>query len=141
MSQFNGAKNKVRCVDCSLLSGNICTSKRVGVAPKKHRTCTTYKFKGEFENREPLDSTYVPHVDKSTKRLIRKMLELGIIKVNEEGVPVQRDVIEMPRTTATAAVLSQKSLESEGLASGPGISKDSDLQQGSNVEAPDYNRS
>ena len=141
MSQFNGGKNKVRCVDCTLLSGNMCTSKRIGVSPKKRRACTTYKFKGEFQNSEPIEGMYLPQIDKSTRRLIRKMVELGIIKVNDEGVPLQREMIEMPKTTATAALLSQKADEREGLAGGATTPSDSDLQQGSNVEAPDYNRS
>lgn len=141
MSQFNGGKNRVRCVDCTLLSGNLCSSKGVGVAPKKRRTCSTYQFKGEFQNSEPLPGTYVPQIDKSTRRLIRQMVELGIIKVNDDGTPLQREVMEMPRTTATATMLSQRVSEQEGLAGGPIPTSEGDLQQGSNVEAPDYNRS
>lgn len=141
MSQFNGGKNKVRCVDCVLLSGNLCQAKGVGVAPKKHRTCTKYQFKGEYQNRETAEGMYVPQIDKSTRRLIRQMIELGIIKVNEDGTPVQRQAIEVPRTTVNATMLQQKGNESEGLAGGPEAAVDSNLQQGSNVEAPDYNRS
>lgn len=141
MSQFNGGKNKVRCVDCQLLTGNLCKAKGVGVSSKKRRICTTYQFKGSFQNREPLPGTYVPQIDKSTRRLIRKMAELGIIKVHEDGTPLQREVVEMPRTTATAALLSQRIDEQESLAGGPTLASESDLQQGSNVEAPDYNRS
>lgn len=141
MSQFNGGKNKVRCVDCVLLSDNLCKAKKTGVAPKKHRICTTYQFKGEYKNRAPIEGMYVPQIDKSTRRLIRQMIDLGIIKVHENGTPLQRESIEMPRTTATATLLSQRSDEREDLVGGPTPSSDSDLQQGSNVEAPDYNRS
>jgi hypothetical protein len=141
MSQFNGGKNKVRCVDCALLSGNMCTSKTIGVSPKKHRTCTLYQFKGEYKNREPIEGMYIPQIDKSTQRLIRKMVELGIIKVHEDGTPLQKQTIEMPRTTANAASLGQKGDERESLTGGPAVSVDNNLQQGSNVEAPDYNRS
>lgn len=136
MSQFNGGKNKVRCVDCKLLSGNLCQSKGVGVAPKKHRICAAYQFKGEYKNREPLAGIYVPQIDKSTQRLIRKMVELGIINVNDAGVPVQKQVVEMPRTTATAQNLGIRGDDQVGLA-GPDLS----TTQGSVFEPPDSDRS
>lgn len=141
MSQFNGGKNKVRCVDCVLLSGNLCQAKGVGVSPKKHRTCPKYQFKGEYQNRETAEGTYIPQIDKSTRRLIRQMLELGIIKVNDDGAPMQRQMIEVPRTTVNAAMLQQKGDVAEAPVGGVSTRDEGTLQQGSNVEAPDYNRS
>jgi len=139
MSQFSGGKNKVRCVDCALLSGNICTAKSIGVSPKKHRTCTTYQFKGEYQNREVAEGTYVPQIDKSTRRLIRQMVELGIIKVHPDGTPMQRQVLEMPQTTATALNLGMRGDEQAGLA-GPDTLEER-VSQGSTFEPPDNNRS
>jgi hypothetical protein len=123
MSKFTGESSKVRCVDCLHLSGNMCSRKDISVSPKKRRSCTTYKFKGEYQNRTPVPSIYVPHVDKATRKMIRRLMELGIVPVREDGslafhpdgstlVP---QTVEMPRSTATATMLGTKSVEQEQL--------------------------
>lgn len=116
MSQFEGG-NKVRCVDCTKLSGNQCTAKGTKVKAKKRRTCSQYNFKGEFENRTPADAVYMPHVDPKTKKMIKKLLKMGVIPVAEDGSVDLKDgfartkALPMPASTATASLVGTKSEE------------------------------
>lgn len=113
MSQFQGSNTRVRCTDCSRLEGNTCTAKKATVAPKKRRVCGQYQFRGEYTNRGPVESVYVPAVDKKTRRMINKLLRLGVVpvagqshvEVSPEGVPMQTKRIQVPGTTATARLL------------------------------------
>ncbi len=109
MPEFTGEAGRVRCVDCTSLSGKHCARKNTSVAPKKRRTCSVYTFKGEYVNRTPPETMYLPYVDKGTRRLIRRMQRLGIIPVAES--PDQEGgykAVPMPRSTATAGVLNVK---------------------------------
>ena len=123
MSQFNGGANKVRCVDCSNLSGNMCDKKNISVSPKKRRACGVYAFKGEYENRTPAHSIYIPPVDKATRKMIKRLMELGIIPVREDGSlafhpdgsVLTPQTVTMPQSTATASVLGTKATEQEQL--------------------------
>ena len=114
MSQFEGSKLKARCTDCTKLSGNHCTAKNTTVTPKKRRRCTAYEFKGEYENRVPAAALYMPHVDKKTQRLIRKLLRMGVVPVAEAGSVEVQDgfartkTLTMPTSTATAALIETK---------------------------------
>lgn len=103
MSEFGGGKVKVRCVDCTHLSGRHCGLKDAKVSPKKHRTCGVYNFKGEYVNRTSPPAMYIPNLDKYTQRTIRKLVQANIFPVAEDGRGFKR--IEMPRSTATAGVL------------------------------------
>ena len=122
MSQFTGG-TKVRCVDCTHLSGNMCDKKSISVSPKKRRACGMYEFKGEYENRTPAPSIYMPHVDKATRKMIRRLIELGIVPVREDGSlafhpdgsVLTPQTVEMPRSTATAGVLGTKAVDQEQL--------------------------
>lgn len=117
MSQFEGGKGKVRCVDCTKLSGNRCTAKDTKVSPKKRRNCGVYEFKGEYENRTPAEAVYIPHMDKKQIKMIKRLLEMGIIPVSDEGdVEVQDGFartksLPMPATTATASLVGVRSEE------------------------------
>lgn len=114
MSQFEGGKIKVRCVDCTKLESGRCTAKGTKVTPKKKRTCNVYEFKGEYENRTPAESTYVPYVNKKTRKMIRRLLEMGVIPVAEDGSVEIKDgfartkTLPMPATTATATMVGTK---------------------------------
>ena len=114
MSQFQGSNTRVRCIDCARLDGNTCLAKRGTVAPKKRRTCGQYQFKGEYVNRTSAEGIYIPPVDKKTKRMINKLLRLGIVPVSgnsqpvvlgPDGVPMERRTVQVPGTTATAKLL------------------------------------
>jgi len=117
MSQFKGSKHKVRCADCIKLVESRCTAKGNKVSPKKKRTCSVYEFKGEYENRTDAEARYVPHVDKKTRRTLKKLMELGIIPVSEdgdisiEGGYAKVKTVPMPASTATATALGQKPVE------------------------------
>ncbi len=114
MSQFEGNKLKVRCIDCTKLSGNNCTAKNVVVSPKKKRLCSLYEFRGAYENRTPAPSVYMPHVDQKTRKMIKRLLNLGVVTVAEDGSRIIQDdfvhtkTLPMPSTTATASVLGEK---------------------------------
>ncbi len=109
MSEFTGERNRVRCVDCNYLSGTHCSKKNIKVAPRKRRTCAVYGFKGEYTNRTSPEAMYIPYVDGSTRRLLRKMIKMGIVPVaHSPENDSQYKGIPMPRTTATAGVLSVK---------------------------------
>ena len=97
MSEFSGSKNKVRCVDCTNLSGNHCLAKKVKVAPRKRRVCKKYNFAGEYDNRETMYGRYVPNVDRNTRRLLQRFANLGIQPVSEG----QSSLITVPKTTAS----------------------------------------
>jgi len=121
MSQYQGSSNRVRCIDCARLSetGKRCLVKNIKVAYKKRRICPSYEFKGEFVNRKPLESVYLPPVDKKTAKMIRKLMRMGVIPVADEasvkiapdGQILQRQHFEMPKSTATASVVGMKSNE------------------------------
>jgi len=113
MAQFEGG-NKVRCIDCTKLSGSHCNAKNAKVKPKKKRTCTMYNFKGEYENRVPCASIYMPPIDKKTRKMIKRLLEMGVVPVAEDG-SVQTEggfartkSLLMPASTATAALVGTK---------------------------------
>lgn len=103
MSEFQGASQKVRCTDCSQFSGSQCSAKNTKVSPKKRRICDLYQFKGKYENRTPLESTYIPKVDKKTRRLLNKLLKLGVVS------PASPDTLSPGvspfRSTATAGIV------------------------------------
>ena len=117
MSQFEGNKLKVRCVDCSKLTGMHCTAKDVKVAPKKKRSCGLYDFKGTYINRVPAAAIYVPHVDKKTRKMIRKLIAKGAFPVAEDGSVEGRDgfvkvkELDMPFSTATTPLTEIKDAE------------------------------
>jgi len=109
MTEFAGATIRVRCVDCVSLSGKHCVRKNISVSPKKKRVCGVYTFKGEYANRTSSETMYLPYIDKSTRRLIRKMQRLGIVPVaNSSEEESGYKAVPMPRSTATAGVLSVK---------------------------------
>ena len=117
MSQFEGSKVKVRCTDCSKLSGIHCIAKNTTVSPKKKRVCSTYVFKGEYENRIPAAAIYMPHIDKKTKKMIKRLLDMGVVPVAEDGsVEVQDGFartksLTMPVSTATSTLVETKTAE------------------------------
>ena len=124
MPQFEGNKLKVRCVDCTSLSGNHCSVKNTKVAPKKRRVCGVYQFKGEFENRSPEVVPYVPHVDKKTRKMIQKLLNMGTVPVvgkeGERSVEVTggegfAKVKTFPTPSTTALISDVSELKSEQL--------------------------
>jgi len=125
MSKFEGNKFKVRCTDCSHLSDNKCARKGVSVSPKKRRICSLYDFKGEYANRESLPSSYVPHMDKKTRRMVRKLLNMGVVPVDEggdvmvdeHGQVLQKQSFTAPRSTASAAAVGLEEKEQTKLAS------------------------
>ena len=116
MSQFTGGR-RVRCIDCLHLQGNKCVGRKdtPKVSPKKKRSCGTYDFKGEYQNSTPLESAYVPHIDPKTRKLIKKLMKLGVVPVTEtdlqEGGMRQ---IEVPSSTATASLLGTE-VQADGL--------------------------
>lgn len=120
MSEFKGG-NKVRCVDCTKLSGKTCTAKNTSVSVKKRRLCGQYDFAGEFVNSTPLPATYVPHVDKKTKQLMKRLQKMGVMPMtgNRPTPSVKSDIYEKVNpdsfsTTATAAIPVVRPLESHG---------------------------
>jgi len=126
MSQYQGSNLKVRCVDCVKLSGEICTAKKSNVAPKKRRICPSYQFRGEFNNRQPLQSIYLPPVDKETMKMLKKLMKMGImptadsgnLRVTPDGQVLHSQKFDMPKSTATASVVGMKSNE-DALLSNP----------------------
>lgn len=121
MAEFKGSSNKVRCADCTKLSGKQCTAKGAKVSPRKRRVCPTYEFKGEFENRTPLDSVYVPHMDKKTRKMLKKLMKLGLTAPNPRSMnnPDESVIIEptpgqivLPwGTTATATTIKEGKID------------------------------
>lgn len=117
MSQFTGQGQRVRCVDCTNLQGTTCVVKKDVVSPKKRRSCSSYVFSGEYKNRTAAEGVYVPPVDKKTRKMIRRLIELGVVPVREDGgvafhsdgTPLIKKTVEMPRTTATAGVVQEVS--------------------------------
>lgn len=110
MSEFKGS-SKVRCIDCVNLQDRFCSAKDTTVAPRKKRVCGSYEFTGIYQNRTPLPVSPVPYVDKSTRRMIKKLLSLGILQVRPDGTVSAKQQIEVPQSTATAAVLGMKAME------------------------------
>jgi hypothetical protein len=111
MSQFKGSKHRVRCVDCTKWVDARCVAKGDKVSPKKKRVCPIYEFKGEYENRTPAEAMYVPHVDKKTRRALKRLAGLGIVPVSADGSVTGLDVrdgfakvktLPMPMSTATS---------------------------------------
>ena len=106
MSEFTGSGNRVRCVDCVHLVGIRCARKRAKVKPRKRRNCAIYNFRGEHVNRTTPEAMRVPYVDKSTRRLVKRMADLGIVPVAESpDSGGSFKPLPMPRSTATAGVL------------------------------------
>ena len=114
MSQFEGNKLKVRCADCSKFAGNRCAVKDVKVTPKKKRSCHLYEFTGTYSNREGMESIYVPHVDKKTRKMLKKLIAQRVLPVAEGGSVEIRDgfakvkTLDMPASTATAPLAESK---------------------------------
>jgi len=117
MSQFEGGKSRVRCVDCTKLSGTQCSAKGTKVSPKKRRVCPSYEFKGEYTNRVPADAVYMPHMDSKTRKMIKRLLKMGVIPVADDGSVDMRDgfartkTLPMPATTATASLVGAQTQE------------------------------
>jgi hypothetical protein len=104
MSSFDGtSKIKVRCIDCVRLSGTRCSAKKVKVSVKKRRTCSSYSFKGEYENREPAETMYVPYIDRKTRKMIQRLLSLGVSPVPEKVQPALDTPLIVPASTATSS--------------------------------------
>lgn len=106
MSQFTGGR-RVRCIDCLHLQDNRCTGKKgtPTVSPKKKRSCGTYDFKGEYQNSTPLESVYVPHIDPATRKLMKKLMKLGVVPVSDEDLRKEgMHRIAVPASTATASL-------------------------------------
>jgi len=107
MSQFNGGR-RVRCVDCLHLQGKKCIGRKdtPTVSPKKKRSCGTYDFKGEYQNSTPLESVYVPHIDPATKKLMKKLMKLGVTPISDADLEAGgMRKITVPASTATASML------------------------------------
>ena len=124
MAQFEGG-NKVRCADCTKLSGKTCTAKNTAVAIKKRRACGQYNFAGEYVNNTPLPTTYMPPVDKKAERLMRKLMKMGFLPMTgDRPVPsIKSDIYDPDKasinpaafqTTATAPTSVVMPLESVG---------------------------
>ena len=117
MSQFEGNKLKVRCIDCTKFFGNRCAVKSTKVTPKKKRLCGVYDFKGEYENRTDAEAVYIPHVDRKTRKMIKKLLKMGVIPVAEDGsIKTQEGFARtkefpMPSSTATTVLTEVKAGE------------------------------
>ncbi|MBD3261593.1 MAG: hypothetical protein GF334_07930, partial [Candidatus Altiarchaeales archaeon] len=121
MSEFNGAAHKVRCVDCTKLSGNHCSIKKIKVSPKKKRLCSVYEFKGEYENRTPPEARYMPYVSKNTRRLLKKLMNLGVLPVSSDPGQVAPYGAPAPgsfQSTATAPIASVGEVERSPQAAG-----------------------
>lgn len=144
MSKFEGGKRRVRCVDCTKLSGKMCTAKNTSVAPSKRRLCKAYEFKGEYANREPLESVYVPYVDKNTRRLMKKLMKLGLAGPNPRSMnnPDESIIIEptpgqivLPwGTTATATTIKEGRIDAV-----PEKAEDTPEEEKSYIWTPDQN--
>jgi hypothetical protein len=107
MSQFTGEGRRIRCIDCLHLQGKTCVGRKdtPTVSPKKKRNCTTYDFKGEYQNSTPPESVYVPHVDPKTRQLMKKLMKLGVVPVSDEDLRESgMKRIAMPASTATAII-------------------------------------
>lgn len=124
MSHFEGG-NKVRCIDCTKLSGKTCTAKNTSVSVKKRRSCGVYQFSGEYVNSTPLPATYLPHVDKKTKKLLKKLAKMGVMPMTgDRPTPtIKSDIYEQANvpgniaafsTTATSQRPTVQPLESHG---------------------------
>ena len=137
MGEFTGGTSKVRCVDCNYLLGTRCSKKNNKVSPRKRRSCTIYDFKGEYINRVSPEALRVPYTDKSTQRLLRRMLKLGIIPVTETAnqESIYKPIL-MPQSTATAGILSVKPQVEQGGGSPEEHGFGSSSPQTSDPEAP-----
>jgi hypothetical protein len=124
MAEFKGG-NKVRCADCTKLSGKTCTAKSTTVSVKKRRSCGQYNFAGEYVNSTPLPATYVPHVDKKTKQLMKKLMKMGVLPATGQrpAPTIKSEIYEQEKapinpaafqSTATAQIPIVKPLESHG---------------------------
>ena len=122
MNEFAGNKLKVRCVDCTHLSGTRCVPKKVKVSPRKRRMCRSYQFTGAYDNRTPAESMYIPHVDQKTRQMIRKLLKLGITPVSEADLMQEAGrefqkvkTLQMPASTATAGIITEQPAEDDAV--------------------------
>jgi hypothetical protein len=143
MSQFDGG-NKVRCIDCTQLSGKTCSAKGASVSPKKRRTCGQYNFKGEYENSTPLPATYLPHVDKKTKQLMKRLMKMGVIPTDgqrpvQSAAPYDQEAMAAApvnpasfQSTATANIPIVRPLESVGEVAVMRV-KDDESEEGTTV--------
>lgn len=121
MSEFKGAAYKVRCADCIKLSGNHCSVKKIKVSPKKRRTCGIYEFKGNYENRTSPEASYIPYVNKNTRRLLKKLMKLGVMPVPSDPTtvePYSSTGLSSFQTTATSPIVSVGEIERSPQAAG-----------------------
>jgi hypothetical protein len=142
MSKFEGG-NKVRCIDCTKLSGKTCTAKSTSVSVKKRRSCSMYQFSGEYTNSTPLPATYTPHVDKKTKQLMKKLMKMGVIPMDGKrptaaapyGIDAPEPTALNPaafQSTATANIPVVRPLESVGEVAVMRV-KDDESEEGTTV--------
>lgn len=116
MGKFEGNKFQVRCTDCTKLSGNRCIAKDTKVKPKKKRICTIYNFKGKYENSTPIDTIYIPYIEKKTIRLMKKLMKMGVLQTNigetqQVGGFEKVKTLPMPVSTATTGLVDTKPVE------------------------------
>lgn len=104
MSQFEGG-NKVRCIDCTNLSGKTCTTKNTTVAVKKRRICSQYNFTGEYVNNNPLPTTYVPPIDKKARRLLNKLMKMGVMPMTGDrpSPAIKSDIYDQEKVLTSSA--------------------------------------
>lgn len=105
--------DKVKCKNCdNIIRRNYCRVKQIAVDRNKSLECDLFAIKVK---RPPSEPMYVPSVDKKTRRLIQKLVRMGIVPVAEDGTAeVQVDkrgnlykkvILEVPKSTATAGIL------------------------------------
>jgi hypothetical protein len=102
MSQFEGSAHRARCLDCTKHADKRCSTKGCKVSPKKRRTCGSYEFKGEYENRTTPEKIRIPYVDPKTVKLMKKLVRMGLTLPGTEGSP--QKTIPMPISTATGLI-------------------------------------
>jgi hypothetical protein len=121
MSQFTGEGRRVRCADCLHLQGKTCVGRKdtPTVSPKKKRSCGSYGFKGEYQNSTPLEATYIPYIDPKTKKLMKKLMKLGVVPVTDRDLQEggMRKIV-VPASTATASLPGIESQDMEKVSGG-----------------------
>jgi hypothetical protein len=89
-------------LDCTKHADKRCSTKGCKVSPKKRRTCGSYEFKGEYENRTTPEKIRIPYVDPKTVKLMKKLVRMGLTLPGTEGSP--QKTIPMPISTATGLI-------------------------------------
>jgi len=93
------------------LVGTKCGVKRAKVSVKKRRTCSKYNFTGEYANGTPADAVYLPHVDRKTKKLLKRLAKMGVQPVGDDGtIQLKGDFyrqgeMNIPTSTANAGII------------------------------------